>query len=240
MKVTSCSSQHLVVKNDRRIFVDHLEGQTNPILAEKGKSLYEYCSKMGHEFIRYDPEGFGESKFSNPEKWRNIEFRHWFEDCEAAMGVSQSSRFILVGSSMGGWISLLASQKHAQRIAGLVLIAPAQNFITRMVEEGRNMIEDPLILSLVDQKSFARKSRELPISLKPDSNVLNVPVRILHGMKDDVIPAESSIELIHSIKGNDTELTLIKDGDHMLNDHMNKITANLEVLMKKASLGHGL
>nr|ACO15381.1 Abhydrolase domain-containing protein 10, mitochondrial precursor [Caligus clemensi] len=244
---SSITSQYLELKSGRRIFVDYIAGvgdRTNPCvvyvpgflshrLSEKGQRLLDYCSKAGHEFVRYDPEGFGKSEFSSPEKWKNIEFRHWFEDCEAAMGMSPNKKFILVGSSMGGWISLLIQQKYAERIAGMVLIAPAQNFISRMVAEGNTMIRDPLITQFVDIQSFAEKSKELSVSLQPDSNEINIPVRIVHGMKDDVIPSGSSLELIRSIRGDDIELTLIKTGDHQLHHWMSMITGHIEALIKR-------
>ncbi|XP_040567844.1 palmitoyl-protein thioesterase ABHD10, mitochondrial isoform X2 [Lepeophtheirus salmonis] len=245
---SGCKSQYMDVFAGRRIFVDHLQGNRpkDPCViyvpgflshreSEKGKSLLEYCSRVGLEFIRYDPEGFGKSEFENHQQWANIQFRHWFEDCMRAMEASKNKKIILIGSSMGGWISLLTYKKISSRIAGMVLIAPAQNFIARNVEEGNTLIDNPIIKSMVDIKGFAKKSEELSIPLDQNINEVNVPVRIFHGMKDDIIPSECSVDLINSLRGDDIELTLIKSGDHRLNEHMNKITESLEVIIQKSN-----
>ena len=80
-----------------------------------------------HNQYRYDPTCIGDS----PGSWDTLEFRHWIENAEAVLEAVGAENNILVGSSMGGWISLLlASQsKLKQKIKALVLIAPALNFL---------------------------------------------------------------------------------------------------------------
>ena len=77
--------------------------------------------------FRYDPSSIGDSEGS-PEM---VGFEDWVENAETVLDTLGSEDNVLVGSSMGGWISLwLASQERlAHRISGMVLIAPALNFI---------------------------------------------------------------------------------------------------------------
>eukprot|EP00096_Caligus_rogercresseyi_P013101 TRINITY_DN5757_c0_g1_i1.p1 TRINITY_DN5757_c0_g1~~TRINITY_DN5757_c0_g1_i1.p1 ORF type:complete len:255 (-),score=27.89 TRINITY_DN5757_c0_g1_i1:51-815(-) len=246
---TKVQSRFVQVAEGRRIYVDHLKGNrpSEPCIlyvpgflsqrnSEKGNCLLEYCSKSGLEFIRYDPEGMGESKFECLTQWSKLEFRHWFEDCQAAMSVSQNKRFILVGSSMGGWISLLAYQKLSSQIVALILIAPAQNFIARKVAEGQVLIPDQAVASQVNLQEFAKKSEDLSVSLEPNSIPLHVPMIILHGMRDDIIPPGSSMDLMRSLNGRDIELTFVKDGDHRLNEYLSKNIKNIiEKMIQKTT-----
>ena len=89
------------------------------------------CLKLSSIFhlnsCRYDPTCIGDS----PGSWETLEFRHWIEDAEAVLERAGGEKNVLVGSSMGGWISLLLASRSRlkQNIKGLVLIAPALNFI---------------------------------------------------------------------------------------------------------------
>ena len=77
--------------------------------------------------IRYDPTCIGESLGD----WKSLEFQDWVENAGTILENSGSEKNIVIGSSMGGWISLwLASQeKYKDRIQSLILIAPALNFL---------------------------------------------------------------------------------------------------------------
>ena len=61
------------------------------------------------------------------------QFSDWFEDCQTALEIAKTeepdAKVILVGSSMGGWISLKMALDNKDRIKGLVLISPAINFL---------------------------------------------------------------------------------------------------------------
>ena len=78
-------------------------------------------------YFRYDPVCIGDSSAS----WTTVEFSDWVENAEAVLARLGSSNTVLIGSSMGGWVSLwLASRsRHRENIRGLILIAPALNFL---------------------------------------------------------------------------------------------------------------
>ena len=80
-----------------------------------------------HYYFRYDPACIGDSAAS----WTEVEFSDWVENAEAVLARLGSSNTVLIGSSMGGWVSLwLASRSRLrENIRGLILIAPALNFL---------------------------------------------------------------------------------------------------------------
>ena len=139
-----------------------------------------------------------------------VEFGDWVENAGTVLSTLGSDDNILVGSSMGGWISLwLASQeKFASKISGLVLIAPALNFIRPHYEEVyRNLppkekarldqgavvhINSGEYQDLPVRKCFAEESVQYELEPCEDIKVQS-PVTILHGVRDQSVPYQASI-----------------------------------------------
>ena len=88
----------------------------------KARRLLEHCRERAYELVRYDPEGLGES----PHDPKRLEFSHWVEDAESAISrVGSEKKVVLVGSSLGGLISVKLALKHPKRVSGLFLLCPA-------------------------------------------------------------------------------------------------------------------
>ena len=134
-----------------------------------------------------------------------MEFGDWVENAGMVLESLGSDDNVLVGSSMGGWISLvLASQeKFANKISGLILICPALNFIRPHYQqvyrnlslEERERLDRGAVVhvksgeyeELPVRKSFAEKSAEYEVALSGDIQV-DSPVMILHGVRDQSVP----------------------------------------------------
>ena len=135
---------------------------------------------------------------------------------------------VLVGSSMGGWLSLLAARARPERLAGLVLIAAAPDFTERMLLNG---------LSPEDRATLEREGRlERPSQYSPEPSVftwklieegrnhllldeplaLPCPVRLLHGQSDPDVPWEYSLQIAKHLDAPEVVTTFIKGGDHRL------------------------
>ena len=136
---------------------------------------------------------------------------------------------ILVGSSMGGWIALLAALRRTDRVAGVVGVAPAPDFVVRMEGE----------LSAEQRATLARDGRfERPSAYSDDPYVitraliedgkrhllmakpipLDLPIRILHGMRDDAVPWQLSLTLCEALTSDDVRVQFVKSGDHRLSE----------------------
>lgn len=140
-----------------------------------------------------------------------------------------SGKIILVGSSMGGWISLLMAKKHPDRIAGLVGIAAAPDFTLSMRAE----MDDG---ARAEMAQTARWSRPSDYSDDPyvitqhllddgDKNLVLTtpltvahPVHLLQGTADTDVPVAVAERLFAHIDGPDTKLTLVKDADHRFSE----------------------
>jgi pimeloyl-ACP methyl ester carboxylesterase len=129
---------------------------------------------------------------------------------------------------MGGWLMLLVARARPARIAALVGIAAAPDFTEDLVwarlsaEERRTCTQEGGITlpSPYDPQGYRYRS-----SLFEDGRrhlvlrgrlAIAAPVRLIHGMRDDAVPWQTSLRLAQCLEGDDVALTLVKDGDHRL------------------------
>ena len=128
---------------------------------------------------------------------------------------------------MGGWVTLLAAVARPERMAGLVLVNPAQDFTERLMWPGladhirQAILRDGEALiteeGLGDYVLTRRMFEEARDWLMLDGVIpITAPVHILQGRKDDVVPWRHQIELTERLQGGDVTLDLIVDGDHRL------------------------
>ena len=210
----------------------------------KSQALKEHCQKQNLRYVCYDPEGLGESKLQDFSK---LQFKHWFENAEAAIQKCQAKKLILVGSSMGGWISLKMAQDHPDLVQGLLLLAPAVNFLKPAYQNwyenssqevkndqdaGKLTLMDPTYGSVPVSQSFVEKSTEMELS---DKIQVNCPVKIIHGVQDETIPYQNSLKVLNMIQNDNVELLFVKSGDHRMQSesHLEIIKSNLDHLISK-------
>jgi len=215
----------------------------------KASHLRQFCLDNDFSFIRYDPSAVGESGGSR----ETVEFGDWVENAGTVLSTLGSDDNILVGSSMGGWISLwLASQeKFASKISGLVLIAPALNFIRPHYEEVyRNLplekrarldqgevvhINSGEYQDLPVRKCFAEESVQYELEPCEDIKVQS-PVTILHGVRDQSVPYQNSIQIMNSLVTEDVQLIFSKNADHHFSDSnsLQILFSAMKKMMKKS------
>lgn len=193
---------------------------------EGGKALYmeQQCKMQGRAFIRFDQMGHGASSGRFDEGTVGA----WAEDTLAVLDTLTRGPQVLIGSSMGGWLMLLAARARPHRIAGLVGIAAAPDFTEdltwpalspdqRREVEVRGRVEIPCPYSeqpYVFTEALFRDGRK-NLVLK-DALPFDGPVRLLHGQQDDSVPWERSLLLAERLTSPDVDCILIKSGDHRL------------------------
>lgn len=210
-----------------------------------GKALHveAQCRAQGRPFVRFDQFGHGLSSGAFPDG----SVGRWAEDTVAVLDHLTDGPQVLVGSSCGGWLMLLAALARPERVAGLVGIAPAPDFtedlswpsltpeqqemVTRegRVEMPNPYSEDPYVYS---KRLFDDGRRNL---LLRDTIPIHCPVRILHGQQDEAVPWERSLILMDRLAGTDVECTFIKAGDHRLSEpaDLDRLSRALDEILGK-------
>ena len=152
----------------------------------------------------------------------------WAEDAIAVLDSLTEGRQILVGSSMGGWMMLLAALARSSRIHALVGLAAAPDFTEDLVLPRLNPAQQSELReagSVTLPSEYDPAGYTYRLSLFEDGRrhlvmrkpiALDCPVRLVHGMSDDAVPWRTSLALAERLRSRDVTVTLVKDGDHRL------------------------
>jgi len=201
-----------------------LGGFRSDMTGTKALFLEDYCRRRGRAYVRFDYFGHGRSSGD----FADGTISRWRDDAIAVIDSLSEGPQILVGSSMGGWIMMLAALARPQRVAALVGIAAAPDFTTDLLPE---RLSEAQQRELDDRGSVTLPSPYDPVgylytkALVEDGNrnlvlrgdiPLTCPVRLLHGMADESVPWQQSLRLSERLASADVALTLVKDGDHRL------------------------
>lgn len=191
----------------------------------KALALRQFCADRGRAFLRFDLFGHGRSSGAVEDGT----IGRWAEDVVAALDELTAGPQILVGSSLGGWLVLLAALRRRERVAGLVGVAPAPDFTEELMwatftpAQRREMLEHGKVR--MDNCYDPEKPWFIPRTLIEDGRNhlllgdtinLHCPVRLIHGQKDDDVPWETSLRIARCLATEDVVVTLVKDGDHRL------------------------
>ena len=195
----------------------------------KASALDAEAERLGLGLLRFDYSGHGRSEGRLEEGT----ISRWLEETLAIVRAETEGPQILLGSSMGGYLALLAARALSQsgeaaRLAGLILVAPAVDFTEALIwthapEEARRAI--------MDEGTWRRPSA---YSDEPDvltraliedgrkhlllSGMIRAfcPTVVLQGMRDEDVPYAHALKLMERLGGDPATLTLVKDGDHRL------------------------
>jgi pimeloyl-ACP methyl ester carboxylesterase len=201
-----------------------LGGFMSDMTGAKALALEAFCHRHGQAFLRFDYRGHGASSG----KFEDSTIGDWVDDALTAFDRLTQGPQILVGSSMGGWIALLAALRRAERVAGLVGIAAAPDFTEDLIwatmpPEKREVLQRDGIVRVPSAYSetpygitlaLVREGRKHLLLRGPIA--LTTPVRLLHGMLDPDVPWQRSLRLADKLTTQDVRVHLIKDGDHRL------------------------
>jgi pimeloyl-ACP methyl ester carboxylesterase len=201
-----------------------LGGFHSDMTGAKALSLEDFCQARRRAFVRFDHFGHGRSSGDVADGT----IGRWAEDAVAVLDVLTDGPQILVGSSMGGWLMLLAALARPHRVHALIGIAAAPDFTEDLLwprldaalrrtimEQGRitlPSVYDPA--GYIYTRALLEDGRRHLVLRGPIA--LDCPVRLLHGMAGDSVPWQTSVRLAERLQSRDVAVTLIKNGDHRL------------------------
>jgi pimeloyl-ACP methyl ester carboxylesterase len=209
--------------------VTWLGGFRSDMTGTKAETLATFARNGGLAFLRHDYSGHGASGGA----FRDGTISRWLSESLVVFRRCAAPREILVGSSMGAWIALrmveeLRKAADAGRIAGLVLIAPAPDFISELMEPkltarqkkalaAQGYFEEPSTYSAepnIFTRSLFEDGRANRVLTGPIDT--HCPVHILHGMADPDVPHSHALKLASLLPSDDLTVSLVPDGDHRL------------------------
>lgn len=218
-----------------------LSGFMSDMQGTKALALEQHCKERGQAFLRFDYSGHGQSS----DAFVDGTIGAWARDAIDAIEQLTEGPQVLVGSSMGGWIMLLAALALKDRVCGLIGLAAAPDFTEDLIEneltgEQRQMMaRDGFVEVACDYGDDPYTITQRLIDDGRDNLLLGgdialtQPVRLIQGLKDNDVPWATALKLQEKLLSSDVEVTLVKDGDHRLSEpaDLKRLNAILDSLL---------
>lgn len=202
-----------------------LGGFRSDMEGTKALALEAWAREAGRGFLRFDYTGHGESSGVFEEG----SIGDWADDAHEAVSRLTEGPQILVGSSMGGWISLLLARRAPERVAAFIGVAAAPDFTLEMEAE----MDDAARAEMAETGVWLRPSDysddPYPIAKRLIEDgarnlifdrplAVNFPIRLLQGTADEAVSVDVALRILDHVEGPDLRLTLVKGADHRFSE----------------------
>ena len=228
----------IFLNTNSKLFVVFLHGFMSDLEGEKPKAFQRYCKKRKLGFLALEYSGHGKSsgKFTkgNVSKWTK-EIKYTIKK------IVKKNNFILIGSSMGSWLSLNQFKYFNKQIKGFLGIGSAPEFLERLMW---NKFTKKMKKETIKNRIYYLKhgNYEYPISFQlikdSEKNKVfdkkigsKIHVTMIHGSKDEVVPIIYSRKILRLFNKSKKRLIIVKNGDHSLSS-----AKNLKILLKELDL----
>ena len=235
--------RYLSNKNKKIPYVVFLHGFMSDLEGDKPKKILHYCNKKKIGFLALEYSGHGKSsgKFTdgNITKWTN-------EVRISIKKIVKKNKFILVGSSMGSWISLNQFKFFNKQILGFLGIGSAPEFLENLMwKKFNNKMKKEIKMKGIYNLKHGDYEYPITYQLIKDgrkNKILNkkiinkIYVTMIHGKKDEVVPVNYSKKVLKIFKNAKKKLLIIKNGDHSLSSKRNlkKIIIELDNIISNS------
>ena len=215
--------RYLSLKQKNSVYIVFLHGFMSDLEGKKPKSLLNFAkkNKLGFLALEYSGHGKSSGKFTNG----NISI--WSSETNILIKkIVKKNKFILVGSSMGSWISLKQFNYFKNQICGFLGIGSAPEFLERLMwKKFSKKMKKEIIKKGIIQLKHGNYVYPITHQLIKDgrkNKVLNkkiksqISVTMIHGQKDEVVPVSYSKKVLRIFSSANKKLLIIKNGDHSL------------------------
>ena len=232
----------------KKLYIIFLPGFMSDIDGEKPQTFKKYAikNKLGFLAIEYSGHGKSSGEFTRG----NIS--EWSNDAKNSIKkIVKKNNFILIGSSMGAWISLNQFKYFKNQILGFVGIGSAPEFLERLMWKKftkkikKEIKQKGISIIKRDQSKFQQKQYEYPVTYqlikdgrknKVLSKKINSKIRVtmVHGENDELVPLSFSRKVLLLFPNAKKKLLVIKNGNHSLSDKnpLKRIIKELDNIVK--------
>ncbi len=222
--------------------VVYTHGLYSDCWGRKPEAILKWCEEKGINFVRYELAGHG----SDSARYEETDINIWKAQILEVIDEIAKTDVLLVGSSLGGWLSLLAARERPEKVIGVLGLAAAPDFTLdlenyiftpeqkeKLFGEGRLEFGNK-DFTYVFTKTMFESGRENRLLDKPLAVVC--PVHLIQGQKDASLDPEKALKTAKCLESNDVVVKLLKDSNHRLgkDEDLAEILCSLEILSSHA------
>ena len=241
LKISNTKKIRYLSQNyNNNLYIIFLHGFMSDLEGDKPKTFLKYCKKKKLGFLGLEYSGHGKSSG----KFTRGNISEWSKEIQITIKkIVKKNNFILVGSSMGSWLSLNQFKYFKKQIKGFLGIGSAPEFLERLMWKKftKKMRKETIKKKIYNLK---HGDYEYPISYQlikdgRKNKVLNkkinskIQVTMIHGRKDEVVPVVYSRKILGLFSKAKKKLIIFNNGDHSLSSKKNlkKIITELDKIV---------
>ena len=232
--------RYLKHMRNNSVYIVFLHGFMSDLEGAKPKAFFNFAKKNNLGFLALEYTGHGKSSG----KFTNGNITKWSKDTSILIKkIVNKNKIILVGSSMGSWISLNQFQKFKKQIVGFLGIGSAPEFLENLMwKKFTKKIKDELIKKKIYHLNHGDYKYPITLQLIKDgrkNRVFNkkidskIKVTMVHGQKDEVVPISYSRKILKIFSKAKKKLIIIKNGNHSLSSqkYLRKLKKELKFII---------
>ena len=228
--------RYLSINQNSNLSIVFLHGFMSDIEGDKPKNFLNYCKKRKLGFLAVEYSGHGKSSG----KFNNSNISKWTEDVRVSINkIINKKKFILIGSSMGSWLSLNQFKYFKNQIKGFLGIGSGPEFLERLMwKKFSDKVKKEIIQKGIYQLKHGEYEYPITYQLIKDGRKnkvlhkkykIKIPVTMVHGSKDEVVPVIYSRKILKIFNNAKKKILVIKNGDHSLSNKVNLKKINKEL-----------
>ena len=205
----------------RRLGIIFIHGLNSDMNGGKALAVEQYARKNKLNFVRFDCRGHGKSEG----KFEDFTLSDWRKDLVDIIDNVARGPQILIGSSMGGWLMMLAAKARPKRIKGLIGLAAAPDFgkdlYKALNKKNKKEISTKGITKYTSYgfsyyltKKFFIEAEKNRVLKKPFR--FSKPMLLIHGLKDNVVKEDVPRKILKKVTGKNVNIIYLKESDHRL------------------------
>tara|TARA_Y100001970_G_C14221761_1_gene853124 strand:+ start:1010 stop:1756 length:747 start_codon:yes stop_codon:yes gene_type:complete len=232
--------RYIKLNQKNGVFVVFLHGFMSDLEGKKPKTFLNFAKKNKLGFLALEYSGHGKSSGN----FTNGNISTWSKESKLLIKkIVKKNKIILIGSSMGSWISLKMFEFFKKQIIGFLGIGSAPDFLENLMwnKFSKKMRKELKKNGIIYLK---HGDYEYPISLQlikdgRKNKVLNkkinkfLKVTMVHGSKDKSVPVKYSRKVLKLFKNAKKKLVIVKNGDHSLSSQkwLNLLKKELKIIV---------
>ena len=199
----------------------------------KPDAVRDWCIKNGWGFFRYELIGHG----SDAGNYENVDVNLWKAQILEVIDTMIEGDIVVAGSSLGGWLSLIAAEERPERVKGVVGLAAAPDFTVDLEDkyltpEQNKTIQEQGRLEFVNDDFtyvFTKKLMQSGRENQMLNRTINItcPVQLIQGQRDASLDWRKALQISQAIAGNNVIVKLLKYSNHRLGED-----SDLEVIAR--------